>query len=520
MARHTAKSATTTAGGKAKKTAISPARAENYAEWYQQVVRGADMAENAPVRGCMIIKPWGYGIWEAIKDALDTRFKETGHENAYFPLLIPLRFIEKEAAHVEGFAKEMAVVTHHRLEAREGRLVPAAPLEEPLIIRPTSETIIGEAFADWIRSYRDLPLLINQWANVMRWELRPRLWLRTTEFLWQEGHTAHETEVEAREETLRMLEVYREVAEEHMAMPVIKGEKSESERFPGAVDTYTIEAMMQDGKALQAGTSHYLGQNFSKAANIRFQDRDGCWQHPHTTSWGASTRLVGALVMTHGDDNGLRLPPRIAPVQAVILPIMRDEARRGAVLDYAEKLGTRLRAQHYAGAPVRVRVDARDLPAPEKKWEWVRKGVPLLIEVGPRDIEGEAAALTRRDRQDEGKTILPIAELAGVAAAMLGEMQSAMFEAARADRDARMRHDIADFANFSDYFRGMEADTSFSTRHGFVRAWWSEDSGSEEKLGELGVTIRCLPFDQPEGGGRCVLTGKPAKRQAIFAKAY
>ncbi len=504
---------------KSNKTAISPTRGDDYAEWYQQVVKGADLAENAPVRGCMIIRPWGYSLWENVQGAMDRRFKETGHENAYFPLLIPLRFIEKEAAHVEGFAKEMAVVTHHRLEAQDGKLAPAAPLEEPMVIRPTSETIIGEAFAGWIRSYRDLPVKINQWANVMRWEMRPRLWLRTSEFLWQEGHTAHATEAEAREEVMTMLEIYREVVEEHMAVPVIPGEKSEGERFPGAVNTFTIEAMMQDGKALQSGTSHYLGQNFSKAANIRFQTENGDWEFCHTTSWGASTRLIGGLIMTHGDDDGLRVPPRIAPDHVVIVPIIRDEAQQGPVMDYAETIAKRLRGQSFDGAPVRVRIDGRKIASQEKKWDWVRKGVPVTLEVGPRDVEAGGAALARRDRVRDKKEILSLDEIAGQLEELLWGIQSNLFEEAKAYRSARCRDDIAGFDDFKAYFDAMKGNT-FNGDGGFVRAWWCEDAATEDQLKELGVTVRCLPLDQPGGEGPCVLTGKPAKRMAIFAKSY
>jgi len=508
-------------GQKAPKTAIQPTRADNYPEWYQQVVRQADMAETSPVRGCMVIKPWGYGIWERIQGALDRRFKDTGHDNAYFPLLIPLRFFEKEAEHVEGFAKEMAVVTHHRLEQNaEGKLVPAGELEEPLIVRPTSETIIGEVMAGWIRSYRDLPVKINQWANIMRWEMRTRLFLRTAEFLWQEGHTAHRDEAEAREETLTMLEIYREVAEEVMAVPVIKGEKTPGERFPGAVNTYAIEAMMQDGKALQAGTSHYLGTNFSKAADMRFQDEDGEWRHPHTTSWGVSTRLIGALIMTHGDDDGLRLPPRLAPQHVIVNPIIRDEDTRAAVLDYAESVAKRLRAVSFAGEPVRVRIDTRDLPGAEKKWEWIKKGAPVILEVGPRDIEKDGAAFMRRDKVHDKKSFPTIAELEGSLAQTLQDIQDSLFAEAKAMREARSRGDIADYAAFKAFFgeKGVDQPTDHL---GFVRAPWCGDEATvADYLDPLAVTIRCIPFDQPASLGPCVLTGGEAKHEVIFAKAY
>ncbi len=505
---------------KSNKTAITPTRGDDYSEWYQQVVRGADMAENSAVRGCMIIRPWGYALWENVQKAMDRRFKETGHENAYFPLLIPLRFIEKEAAHVEGFAKEMAVVTHHRLEMQDGKLVPAGPLEEPMVIRPTSETIIGEAMAGWIRSYRDLPMKLNQWANVMRWEMRPRLWLRTSEFLWQEGHTAHADEAEAREEVMTMLEVYREIAEEHMAIPVICGAKSEGERFPGADDTYTIEAMMQDGKALQSGTSHYLGQNFSRAANIRYQTENGDWEFCHTTSWGTSTRLIGGLIMTHADDDGLRLPPRIAPEHVVIVPIIREDSQHDAVMAYAEQVAAQLRAQRFDDAPVKVRVDTRQMLSPEKRWDWVRKGVPVILEVGPRDIEEGKAAFSRRDQIREKKQFLEVTEIAGEIEELLWGIQSNLFEEAKAWRAARTREDITTRKDFEAYFNNLSGNTFNVAGGGFINAWWCESAESEASLKELGVSVRCIPLDQPGGEGKCVLTGAPATRQAIFAKSY
>src|SRR5690606_13909614 len=370
------------------RTAITPTREENYAEWYQQVIRAADLAEPSPVRGSMVIKPWGYSLWENMQRALDDMFKATGHQNAYFPLFIPLSFLQKEAAHVEGFAKECAVVTHHRLEAGpDGALVPSGELEEPLIVRPTSETIIGDAFARWVQSYRDLPLLINQWANVVRWEMRTRMFLRTAEFLWQEGHTAHATREEALEETRRMLDVYATFAEQWMAMPVIKGEKTAGERFPGAEQTWCIEAMMQDRKALQAGTSHFLGQNFAKASGIQFLDQQGQHQYAWTTSWGSSTRLIGGLLMTHSDDDGFVLPPRLAPALVVMRPIGRREEERPRVLEYCHAVAAELRAQRYAENPIRVIVDERDERGGEKLWHWIKKGVPLRLEIGPRDIE-------------------------------------------------------------------------------------------------------------------------------------
>lgn len=504
---------------KAPKNAISPTRAEDYPGWYQQIIRAADMAENAPVRGCMIIKPWGYGIWELVQRALDDRIKATGHDNCYFPLFIPLRFIEKEAQHVEGFAKEMAVVTHHRLAMKDGKLQPDGELEEPLVVRPTSETIIGEAFRDWIQSYRDLPVLINQWANVVRWEMRPRIFLRTSEFLWQEGHTAHATKEEAEEETFRMLEVYREVVEEVMAIPVIPGEKSESERFPGADRTTTIEAMMQDGKALQSGTSHFLGQNFAKATNIKYQTRDEGLEFVWTTSWGISTRLIGALIMTHGDDDGLRVPPKIAPRQVMIVPIVRDPEQEEAVFAYADQVAAELGAQTYAGAPVRVRVDKRDMPAQDKRWEWIKKGTPLVVEVGPRDIENDGVAFVRRDRLAEKKMFMGRAEFVAGVADQLAELHQALYDQALAFREQRTRTDITTFEEFREYFGGKGAD-SYEANRGFVRAKWCGERASEGLLGDLGVSVRCLPFDQSGTEGTCVLTGKPATLDAIFAKAY
>src|ERR1700752_742939 len=356
--------------------ALPVTRADNFAAWYQAVIGEAELAEESGVRGCMIIRPWGYGIWQRMQELLDRRIKETGHQNCYFPMFIPLSFIAKEAEHVEGFAKEMAVVTHHRLKSIDGKLQPdpEAKLEEPLVVRPTSETIIGDAFARWVKSHRDLPLLINQWANVVRWEMRPRLFLRTTEFLWQEGHTAHASEAEAIEETHKMLEVYRAFAEDVLAMPVIAGEKPENERFPGAMNTYSIEAMMQDGKALQAGTSHFLGTHFAEAQNIKFQDEAGALSFCNTTSWGVSTRLVGGVIMTHGDDDGLRLPPAIAPRQIVVVPMLRDKPEDAEVLTFAEALVRELGALAALGAPVRAFVDKKPVKAVDKRWDWVRRG--------------------------------------------------------------------------------------------------------------------------------------------------
>src|ERR1700742_473641 len=386
--------------------ALSVSR-DRFADWYQAVVREADMAETSPVRGAMVIKPWGYGVWELIQQGLDARIKATGHENCYFPLFIPLSFIAKEAEHVEGFAKEMAVVTHHRLKMIDGKLEPdpAAKLEEPLVVRPTSETIIGDAFAGWVRSHRDLPLLINQWANVVRWEMRPRLFLRTTEFLWQEGHTAHATEAEAVEETMKMLEVYRAFTEETLAVPVISGEKPANERFPGAVATHSIEAMMQDGKALQAGTSHFLGTHFAEAQNIRFQNDAGGLEFCNTTSWGLSTRMVGGVIMTHGDDDGLRLPPAVAPRQVVIVPMLRDKPEDAQVLEFAESVASALKGARAFDERLRVLVDKRATKSADKRWNWVRRGAPIIVEVGARDAASGTVTFMRRDALRDGDKI-------------------------------------------------------------------------------------------------------------------
>ncbi len=502
-----------------EKNAISPAREEDFPEWYQQVVKAADLAENSPVRGCMVIKPWGYGIWENIQRLLDEQIKATGHENVYFPLFIPLSFFEKEAAHVEGFAKECAVVTHHRLEEKEGRLIPAGELEEPLVVRPTSETIIGESFSHWIESYRDLPVLINQWANVVRWEMRPRVFLRTTEFLWQEGHTAHATPEEAVEETLKMLEVYRHMLEEVLAIPVIVGEKSPGERFPGAETTYTLEAMMQDRKALQSCTSHYLGQNFSKASSIRFSNKEGELEYAYTTSWGMTTRLIGSLIMCHGDDNGLRLPPRIAPKQIVIVPIIPRPEIEAEILAYAEQLAASLREQRFSNRPLLVHVDKRDRRGGEKNWEWIKKGVPLRVEVGPRDRETQTVVVARRDMPVREKLSMPLHLFVEQAPLLLEEIQQQYFDEAKAHRDAHMYTHLETFEEMRAFFTPKN-ESKPEIHGGFVRAKWCGDPATEELLKDLKVTIRCLPNDQSGTMGRCILTGRDAQLDAIFAKSY
>ncbi|MDC0935652.1 proline--tRNA ligase [Pirellulales bacterium] len=502
------------------KNAITPTRAEDYPEWYQQVVKAADLAETSDVRGCMVIKPWGYAIWENIQRQLDARFKATGHENAYFPLFIPMSFLEKEAEHVEGFAKECAVVTHHRLEPDgEGGLRPApsAKLQEPLIVRPTSETIIGATFARWVESHRDLPILINQWANVVRWELRTRMFLRTTEFLWQEGHTVHATREEALAETRQILDIYAEFAENQMAMPVIKGEKTAGERFPGAVETYSIEAMMQDRKALQAGTSHFLGQNFAKAQDIKFQSESGEVVHAWTTSWGVSTRLIGGLIMSHADDDGLVLPPKLAPSHCVLLPIYRSDEDRAKVMPYVESLKMELEGRSFDGEPVRVRIDDRKIGGGQKKWQWVKRGAPIRIEIGPRDVDGEQVRIARRDVDGKGDD-LPRARVVENIADTLAEIQQGLFDRAAAAREDSTRN-IDSLDEFRAFFTPKNQDNP-EIHGGLAYCHFVDGPEMDAELKALKVTIRCVPFDGDEEPGKCIFTGQGSHRRAVFAKAY
>ncbi len=500
-------------------TAITPTRSEDYPQWYQQVIKASDMAEASPVRGCMVIKPWGYALWENIKNDMDVLFKETGVQNAYFPLFIPLSFLEKEAAHVEGFAKECAVVTHHRLEKdAEGGLVPAGQLTEPLVVRPTSETIIGDAFSKWISSYRDLPLLINQWANVVRWEMRTRLFLRTSEFLWQEGHTAHASEAEAIERTQMMLDVYAHFVENHLAMPVIKGSKTAAERFPGAIDTLCIEAMMQDRKALQAGTSHFLGQNFAKASGIRFQSDQETEEFVWTTSWGVSTRMIGGLIMCHGDDNGLVLPPRVASSHVVLLPIIRKEADSGSVMEFTRQLAKELKAVHYHNKPLQVEIDDRGSGG-ARGWDWIKKGIPLRVEIGPRDIAANSVFVGRRDRDHRDKQSVDRQTFINTITAELDEIQSALYQRALEFKDANT-HTILERDAFYDYFTPQNA-TKPEIHGGFAHSPWCGDSDCEARIKQdLSVTIRCVPFSGDDKPGRCICCGKPSPKQVVFAKAY
>ncbi|MFN8254966.1 MAG: proline--tRNA ligase [Bacteroidales bacterium] len=484
-------------------------RSENYSQWYNDIVMKAGLAENSAVRGCMVIKPYGYAIWEKMQAALDKLFKETGHENAYFPLFIPKSFFAREAKHVEGFAKECAVVTHYRLRTTaDGKGVevdPAAKLEEELIVRPTSETIIWNTYKNWIQSHRDLPILINQWANVVRWEMRTRLFLRTAEFLWQEGHTAHATEQEAIEETRKMVDVYANFAENWMGVPVIKGSKSESERFAGAVDTQAIEALMQDGKALQAGTSHFLGQNFAKAFDVKFADKDGNLSYVWATSWGVSTRLMGALIMAHSDDNGLVLPPKLAPYQVIIVPIYNNFDQLDQITVKANEMMAELRKND-----ISVKFDNRDTHRPGHKFaEYELKGVPVRIAIGPRDLEQGNVEIARRDTLE--KKIYPQADLVNTVKKLLEDIQTNIYQKA-----LKFRNENTFKTDSYDEFKKI-----LDTTGGFILAHWDGTAETEEKIKEeTKATIRCIPFDSPEENGKCIYSGKPSTRRVLFARAY
>jgi prolyl-tRNA synthetase len=495
--------------------AVTP-RAQDYPQWYLDVIKRGDLAENSAVRGCMVIKPHGFAIWEKMQRELDDRFKATGHVNAYFPLFIPLSFLTREEQHAAGFAKECAVVTHHRLKSINGEVVvdPESKLEEPLVIRPTSETIIWDTYKNWIQSYRDLPLLINQWCNVVRWEMRTRLFLRTAEFLWQEGHTAHASEKEALEETYRMLDVYADFAENVMAVPVIRGRKTPGERFAGALETLCIEGMMQDGKALQMGTSHYLGQNFAKSSDVTFLNKAGQREHVYATSWGVSTRLVGALIMTHSDDNGLVLPPKLAPIHVVVVPIYKNDAEKTKVLEEAGKVFAELKAQGLA-----VKLDDREGIMPGAKYyEWEAKGVPVRIEIGPKDLEKGSLCIARRFFPAGGqrKQFLPRAEaLAGIKP-LLDAMQRELFERARQFRDEHSKV-INSLDEFEKYFKDGG---------GFAWVHWAGTHEQEDEMAKrFETTVRCIPLpDQmpadARDAGKCILTGQPSQQRVVMARAY
>lgn len=486
-----------------------PKRSEDYSLWYNELVKKADLAENSAVRGCMVIKPYGFAIWEKMQAVLDKMFKDTGHSNAYFPLFIPKSYLSKEASHVEGFAKECAVVTHYRLktsdDGKEVVVDPEAKLEEELIVRPTSETVIWNTYKSWIQSYRDLPLLINQWANVVRWEMRTRLFLRTAEFLWQEGHTAHSTKEEAIKETETMLDVYAEFAEKHMALPVVKGLKTANERFAGAEETYCIEALMQDGKALQAGTSHFLGQNFAKAFDVKFANKEGKLDYVWGTSWGVSTRLMGALIMAHSDDEGLVLPPSLAPIQVVIVPIFKKADQLDAI---AEKVAVLKKALQAKG--ITVKFDDRDTQSPGFKFaEYELKGVPVRIALGPRDLENGTAEVARRDTKE--KATYAFDELSEVIEKLLGEIQENIFQKAYSYRTEHTT-EVNDFETFKKVLE---------EKGGFISAHWDGTSETEEKIKEATkATIRCIPLDAKEEAGICIFSGKPSTKRVLFAKAY
>ena len=486
-----------------------PQRSDNFSAWYNELVKKADLAENSAVRGCMVIKPYGFSVWEKMQNKLDEMFKETGHKNAYFPLFIPKSYLSKEADHVEGFAKECAVVTHYRLKSDEksGGVVidPEAKLDEELIIRPTSETVIWNTYKNWIQSYRDLPLLVNQWANVVRWEMRTRLFLRTSEFLWQEGHTAHETKKEAEEETLKILDIYTKFLEETMAVPVLRGIKSENEKFAGAVDTYCVEALMQDGKALQAGTSHFLGQNFAKAFDVKFATKEGKNEYVWGTSWGVSTRLVGALIMSHSDDKGLVLPPNLAPIQVILIPIFNTDDEYSNTVSNLEELNKNLMENN-----IRSEIDSRENHKPGWKFsEYEMKGVPLRIVVGPKDLENKTVEIARRDKLS--KNVIKESEVIKHVKQLLPEIQNNLFDKAKRYKEENTR-----VVNSYEEFKNI-----FKNENGLVYAHWDGSKETEEKIKkETKATIRCIPISGEKSKGKCIITGRDSERMVVFGKAY
>lgn len=487
-----------------RKNALSVTREENFSAWYKEVIVKADLAELSDVRGCMVIKPYGFAIWENIKTILDNKFKELGHVNAYFPLFIPVDLFEKESEHVAGFAKEMAVVTHHRLECINGKLTPSGELETPYVVRPTSELIIGKSFSKWIKSYRDLPILINQWCNVVRWEMRPRMFLRTAEFLWQEGHTAHETAEQAIEETIRMHEVYKWFICDILKIFAIPGKKPEYDKFAGAVETYTVEAMMQDGKALQAATSHFLGQNFAKATNIKYQDRNGNIQYAYTSSWGLSTRIIGALIMSHSDDDGLNLPSKIAPYHIVIIPIIKDSNNSEVIMNYCNSIKEELSSKF------RILIDTKDDSPQNKKWDYVRKGVPFICEIGIKEVENNSVFFIKRS-DDLKQVKLSKDEFINTIGKLLEEH----------DEILKNKHEKTCKSKIVDNIKTFDAlEKYFSSNNGFARVKWSGSKENLEKLDELSLSIRCIPTEQSGTLGKCILTNKETKQDIIIAKSY
>ena len=489
-----------------RKNALSISREENFSQWYQAVISEADLAERSVVRGCMVIKPWGYAIWEKMQSILDSKFKETGHENCYFPMFIPVDLFQKEADHINGFAKEMAIVTHSRLENIDGKLTPTGKLETPLAVRPTSEMIIGESLSRWIKSYRDLPVMVNQWCNVVRWEMRTRLFLRTMEFLWQEGHTAHATEKEAIEETLKMHDIYFWFINDVMKIKSTKGRKPAHERFPGAVETYTIESMMQDGRALQCATSHYLGQHFSKAVDIKFQAEDGSLKYAHTTSWGITTRMIGGLIMAHGDDDGLNTPIALAPYHMVIIPVIKNKSDESIIFEYCEKIKSLC-------SEYRVFIDKKDLPAQNKKWNYVRKGVPVIVEIGMKDVSNNSVYFTRR-QPDLIKNSVGFDEFLFEFEKIIKEHDEILYKKSVEKNEEKTCRNIENVADLMEFFS--------KDNLGFVIGKWSEDPESLKILDEFGVTVRCEVLDDnlKKTTGKCILTGKDASKDYIFAKSY
>ncbi len=506
---------------KPSKPALSTTREENFPEWFQAVIKEADLAENSCVRGCMVLKPNGYAIWEQVQQQFDPMLKSLGVQNAAFPLFIPLQYFQREAKHAQGFATEVAVVTHRRLEMNaDGVLVPAAPLEEPLVVRPTSEMIIGDSMSRWIHSHRDLPLKLNQWCSVVRMEMRPRLFLRTAEFWWHEGHSAHATAADAQEHTHETFKLYKEFVTNTLAVPVITGEKIPSERFAGAERTFTLEAMMQDRKALQAATSHYLGQNFAKAMGIEFQNADGAKEFAYTTSWGMSTRIVGAMIMVHADDDGLRLPPRIAPQQVIILPVIPKEELRSEVMAYAQKVKEALSALMYHGRPLAVAIDSRDIRGGDKNWQAIKKGVPLRIEIGPREVQSRQLVVSRRDLPTGSKGVFSLDQVVANVVAVLDEQQALLFNQAQAVLNSSIRTDIRTLDQLKQFYGAATDEEGQGGGQGWVRAKWCGDEAALEVLKPMKLTIRCIPLDADTSEGTCILTGRPATTEVLIAKAY